>query len=82
MRARQCGEARPIAHAIRYPIELMGAIASMTTGGVLERHPKLRCALSQPLRPKVGECLASEGWQPGARDAHGWSESIFNSCAT
>jgi predicted TIM-barrel fold metal-dependent hydrolase len=22
----------------------MGAIASMTTGGVLERHPKLRCA--------------------------------------
>jgi predicted TIM-barrel fold metal-dependent hydrolase len=34
----------PIAHAIRNPFELMGAIASMTTGGVLERHPKLRCA--------------------------------------
>src|SRR4051794_10343257 len=34
----------PIAHAIRNPVELMGAIASMTTGGVLERHPKLRCA--------------------------------------
>ena len=33
----------PIAHAIRNPVELMG-VASMTTGGVLERHPKLRCA--------------------------------------
>jgi uncharacterized protein len=35
----------PIAHAIRNPVELMGAIASMTTGGVLERHPKLRSPL-------------------------------------
>ena len=34
----------PIAHAIRNPVELMGAIASMTSGGILERHPKLRCA--------------------------------------
>jgi len=34
----------PIAHAIRNPVELMGALACMTTGGVLERHPKLRCA--------------------------------------
>ena len=34
----------PIAHAIRNPVELMGAIASFTTGGVLERHPKLRAA--------------------------------------
>ena len=34
----------PIAHAIRNPVELMGAIASMATGGILERHPKLRCA--------------------------------------
>jgi len=34
----------PIAHAIRNPVELMGAIASMTTGGILEKHPKLRCA--------------------------------------
>src|SRR5215471_13079047 len=34
----------PIAHAIRNPVELMGALASMTTGGVLERHPGLRCA--------------------------------------
>ena len=33
----------PIAHAIRNPVELMGAIASLTTGGVLDRHPKLRC---------------------------------------
>ena len=34
----------PIAHAIRNPVELMGAIASMTSGGILERHPKLRCS--------------------------------------
>ena len=34
----------PIAHAIRNPVELMGAIASLTTGGVMERHPKLRAA--------------------------------------
>jgi predicted TIM-barrel fold metal-dependent hydrolase len=34
----------PIAHAIRNPVELMGALASLTTGGVLERHPNLRCA--------------------------------------
>jgi predicted TIM-barrel fold metal-dependent hydrolase len=34
----------PIAHAIRNPVELMGTIASLTTGGVLERHPKLRAA--------------------------------------
>ena len=33
-----------IAHAIRNPVELMGAMASMTTGGVLGRHLKLRCA--------------------------------------
>ena len=32
----------PIAHAIRNPVELMGAIASMTTGGIMERHPNLR----------------------------------------
>src|SRR5229473_4487067 len=30
----------PIAHAIRNPVELMGAIASATTGGILEHHPK------------------------------------------
>ena len=44
--ARYVGHANfhPIAHAIRNPVELMGAIASMTTGGVLERHPNLRCA--------------------------------------
>jgi uncharacterized protein len=35
---------QPIAHAARGPIEIMLALASMTTGGVLERHPKLRCA--------------------------------------
>ena len=44
--ARYVGHANfhPIAHAIRNPVELMGAMASMTTGGILERHPKLRCA--------------------------------------
>jgi len=44
--ARYVGHANfhPIAHAIRNPVELMGAMASMTTGGVLDRHPKLRCA--------------------------------------
>ena len=44
--ARYVGHANfhPIAHAIRNPVELMGAVASMTTGGILERHPKLRCA--------------------------------------
>jgi predicted TIM-barrel fold metal-dependent hydrolase len=44
--ARYVGHANfhPIAHAIRNPVELMGAIASMTTGGILQRHPKLRCA--------------------------------------
>jgi predicted TIM-barrel fold metal-dependent hydrolase len=34
----------PIAHAIRNPVEHMGALASLTTGGVLERHLSLRCA--------------------------------------
>ena len=41
-----------IAHAIRNPVETMGALASMTTGGVLERHPALRVAFL--------ECTA--GW--------------------
>jgi uncharacterized protein len=35
---------QPIAHAARGPMEVMLALASMTAGGVLERHPKLRCA--------------------------------------
>jgi uncharacterized protein len=35
---------QPIAHAARGPMELMLALASMTSGGVLERHPNLRCA--------------------------------------
>ena len=44
--ARYVGHAnfQPMAHAIRNPVELMGAIASMTTGGILDRHPQLRCA--------------------------------------
>jgi predicted TIM-barrel fold metal-dependent hydrolase len=44
--ARYVGHANfhPIAHAIRNPVELMGAIASLTTGGVLERYPRLRAA--------------------------------------
>jgi len=44
----------PIAHAIRNPVELMGAIASFTTGGVLERHPKLRAAFLE----------GTAGWLP------------------
>jgi len=44
--ARYVGHANfhPIAHAIRNPVELMGALASLTSGGVLDRHPRLRCA--------------------------------------
>ena len=44
----------PIAHAIRNPVELMGALASFTTGGVLERHPKLRAAFLE----------GTAGWLP------------------
>jgi predicted TIM-barrel fold metal-dependent hydrolase len=44
----------PIAHAIRNPVELMGAIASLTTGGVMERHPKLRAAFLE----------GTAGWLP------------------
>jgi predicted TIM-barrel fold metal-dependent hydrolase len=44
----------PIAHAIRNPVELMGAIASMTTGGIMERHPKLRAAFLE----------GTAGWLP------------------
>ncbi|HTW52200.1 MAG TPA: amidohydrolase family protein [Stellaceae bacterium] len=44
----------PIAHAIRNPVELMGAIASLTTGGVLERHPKVRAAFLE----------GTAGWLP------------------
>jgi predicted TIM-barrel fold metal-dependent hydrolase len=44
----------PIAHAIRNPVELMGAIASLTTGGILERHPKLRAAFLE----------GTAGWLP------------------
>src|SRR6266496_3834520 len=32
---------QPIAHAIRNPVELMGALASMTTGGILEHQPSM-----------------------------------------
>ena len=44
----------PIAHAIRNPVELMGAIASLTTGGIMERHPKLRAAFLE----------GTAGWLP------------------
>jgi predicted TIM-barrel fold metal-dependent hydrolase len=44
----------PIAHAIRNPVELMGAIASLTTGGVMERHPRLRAAFLE----------GTAGWLP------------------
>ncbi len=54
--ARYVGHANfhPIAHAIRNPVELMGAIASLTTGGVMERHPKLRAAFLE----------GTAGWLP------------------
>ena len=54
----------PIAHAIRNPVELMGAIASMTTGGVLERHPGLRCAFlegTSNLRRGANPCRLHHG---------------------
>ena len=45
---------RVIGAAGRNPIELMMAFASMAAGGVLERHPRLRCAFLE------GTC----GWLP------------------
>jgi uncharacterized protein len=54
--ARYVGHANfhPIAHAIRNPVELMGAIASLTSGGVMERHPQLRAAFLE----------GTAGWLP------------------
>jgi uncharacterized protein len=54
--ARYVGHANfhPIAHAIRNPVELMGAIASLTSGGVMERHPRLRAAFLE----------GTAGWLP------------------
>src|SRR6267378_504770 len=45
---------RVIGVAGRNPVELMFAFASMAAGGVLERHPRLRCAFLE------GTC----GWLP------------------
>jgi predicted TIM-barrel fold metal-dependent hydrolase len=45
---------RVIGVAGRNPVELMYAFASMAAGGVLERHPRLRCAFLE------GTC----GWLP------------------
>jgi predicted TIM-barrel fold metal-dependent hydrolase len=45
---------RLIASAARNPMELMLAFASLAAGGVLERHPRLRCAFLE------GTC----GWLP------------------
>ncbi|MBI4241252.1 MAG: amidohydrolase, partial [Candidatus Rokubacteria bacterium] len=45
---------RAIGSAARNPMELMLAFASLAAGGVLERHPKLRCAFLE------GTC----GWLP------------------
>jgi uncharacterized protein len=41
-------------HAMCHPMEQMGAVLSLTAGGVMERHPKLRCVIL--------ECGA--GWLP------------------
>jgi uncharacterized protein len=46
--------ARVIGTAGRNPVELMMAFASLAAGGVLERHPRLRCAFLE------GTC----GWLP------------------
>lgn len=43
-----------IAHAARNPMELMMAIASFTTGGVLERHPNLRAAFLEGTAGWIG----------------------------
>ncbi len=45
---------RVIGQAGRNPVELMFAFASLAAGGVLERHPRLRCAFLE------GTC----GWLP------------------
>jgi len=45
---------RAIGTAARNPIELMLAFSSLAAGGVLERHPRLRCAFLE------GTC----GWMP------------------
>jgi predicted TIM-barrel fold metal-dependent hydrolase len=34
-----------IVHAMAHPMEQMGAVASFTVGGVMERHPRLRVAI-------------------------------------
>lgn len=57
----------PIAHAIRNPVELMGAIASMATGGILERHPKLRCAFLEA--PPAGCTGGCGGWTTTGRNS-------------
>ena len=48
----------PIAHAIRNPVELMGAIASMTTGGVLELPSEAALRFS---RGRPGGCIGGCG---------------------
>ena len=64
----------PIAHAIRNPVELMGAIASLTTGGVhgapseaarrlSRRHGRLAAVVAVAARRPVGEV------RPRLRDA-------------
>ncbi len=45
---------RTLNHAVSFPLELMLALAAMTAGGVLERHPSLRVAFLE------GNC----GWLP------------------
>ncbi len=45
---------RTLNHAVSFPLELMLALAAMTAGGVLERHPNLRVAFLE------GNC----GWLP------------------
>lgn len=50
---------RVIGVAGRNPVELMFAFASLAAGGVLERHPRLRCAFSS--RGRAAGCRGGSG---------------------
>jgi 2,3-dihydroxybenzoate decarboxylase len=67
----------PIAHAIRNPVELMGAIASMTTGGILERHPG--CAAPFSKAPRAG-CTGGSGGSTTSGRSSGRAASTSSRC--
>src|SRR5204862_7480249 len=57
---------RVIGAAARNPVELMLAFASLAAGGVLERHPHMRCAFLE------GTCGLLPWWLWGLDEA--WEE--------